>query len=372
MIGCRLFFAVLLSMGLVISRASGGEKEKEPDTKNPNVTTVPPPGVEAFDPKPIREKVKERITADTFRFVALGDAKHAKTLPAVLKYLDETVNPDFVLTTGDMVSGGGGKVGPGYYEMLSVEAGAQMRKRPWWPAIGNHELAGTPITGKAALLDDSEIMRQNQASGVENFKKFYNLADDHYSFECRNCYFIALPFRYPTGKHIEWLEDELKKATAAKQHIFIFNHAPFFTIGKKTAKEISNKETEVTTLFQKYHVIAVFSGHDHGYYRTVRNGIPYFTSAGGGAAIYPALRLKEALPEDVYYYGDAASFEKGAKEKKYVLHKNDGSPDKITDIQDQFMCVIDVNGDTIRCFTVTPKGEKFDEMVLSKQAIQDK
>ncbi|HLX62663.1 MAG TPA: metallophosphoesterase [Planctomycetota bacterium] len=364
------------------------------DDKN-NVPTVPPPGVEPFNPKPLMDKLNERIKTDVFKFAVLGDAKHAKTLPGLLKYLDETVSPDFVLTTGDMVASGGGKVGPGYYEMLSKEAGEQMRKRPWWPAIGNHELAGGAITGKDALKDDSEKMRANQASGIANFKQFYALDNDYYSFTFRNGAFIALPFRYPTGKQVEWLESELKKASEAKLHIFVFNHAPFFTVGNKPAKEVPNKETDVTALFQKYGVKAVFSGHDHGYYRTVRGGIPYFTSAGGGAAIYPATRAKEALPEDVYYYGVASSFLKGAeKEKeaplpgsapepekktdasaekpaatggrKYALHKNDGSPDTITETPEQFLCVVEVNGNKIVCRCITAKGETWDEIQLSK------
>ncbi|MEI6235282.1 MAG: metallophosphoesterase [Planctomycetota bacterium] len=354
-----ILFVCFASMSVLVAL------EKEPDVVT-NVSTVPPPGVAPFDPKPLMAKVNERLTTDTFRFAVLGDAKHAKTLPALLTYLDGTLKPDFVLTTGDMVSTGGGKVGPGYYEMLTTQTGPEMRKRPWWPAIGNHELAGGAITGRDALVEDSEQLRKNQISGIENFKKFYNLENEIYSFTCRNCYFIALPFRYPTGKHIEWLEAELKKATEAKQHIIVFNHAPFFTVGLKTPKEIPNKESDVTALFQKYHVTAVFSGHDHGYYRTVRSGIPYFTSAGGGASIYPGARTKEALPEDVYYYGDPASFAKGSKEKKYVLHKNDGSPDKISNVSDQFLCIVDVDGNKITCFTVTTKGEKWDEIVLSK------
>lgn len=359
--GALVFCAVNAT---VFSADKEKEKEKEPDAKT-NVESVPPPGIEPFDPKPLMEKLNETIKTDKFRFCALGDAKHAKTLPAFLKFIDAELKPDFVLTTGDMVSSGGGKVGPGYYEMLAGEAGQAMRKRAWWPAIGNHELAGGPVTGKEALKLDGEKLKANQATGAENFKKFYKLENEYYSFTFRNCVFIALPFKYPVGKQIEWLEGELKKANEAKKHIFVFNHAPFFTVGNKSETEITNKETEVTALFKKYGVKAVFSGHDHGYYRTVRSGIPYFTSAGGGAAIYPGRRIGEALPEDVYYYGVPKSFQGGGKDKKFVLHTADGK-DKFSDEPDQFTCVIDVDGDKIECSCLTVKGEKFDTIVLSK------
>src|SRR5205823_9497102 len=138
------------------------------------------------------------------------------------------------------------------------------------------------------LKDDSETLKRNRESGTAHFKQFYDLDNDHYSFTFRNCYFIALPFPFPKGPQIKWVEEELKKAKEANKHIIVFNHAPFFTVGQKAKKDIPNTETEVTKLFQTYGVTAVFSGHDHGYYRTVRSGIAYFTSAGGGADIHPA------------------------------------------------------------------------------------
>src|SRR5205085_1919798 len=75
-------------------------------TINYNVESVPPPGIEPFDPKPLMDAVRARLKEDKFRFAVLGDTKHAKTLPGFMKYLEETVNPDFVLGTGDMVESG--------------------------------------------------------------------------------------------------------------------------------------------------------------------------------------------------------------------------------------------------------------------------
>lgn len=356
-VGIIILF-VALSLSLL-----GGEADV-PDKDN-NVASVPPPGIAPFDPRVLMEALKTRITTDKFRFAVLGDSKNAKTLPGLLKYLDEATNPDFVLTTGDMVPSGGGKVGAGYYEMLTKDAGPAMRKRPWWPAVGNHEIAGNPIVGKEALKEDGAQQRLNQNTGIENFKKFYHLDSDYYGFEFRNCYFIALPFKHPTGKIFEWLEGELKKASEAKKHIFLFNHCPFFTVGTKSVGEVPNKETPLTALFKKYGVNAVFSGHDHIYYRTVRSGIPYFISAGGGAPIYPGLRVKEALPEDVYYTGVADTFVKGAKSPQFVLHKSDGT-DTITDKPTQFLCVVDVDGNKITCSSYSVNGDKWDEIILSK------
>lgn len=360
---------VLITVGLVILAGGGyfAYKKTRPrpvDPRvDPNVDTVPPPGIAPFDPKPLMDKVRARITTDKFRFAVLGDTKHASTLPGFIKFLDETVNPDFVLGTGDMVYSGGGRVGPGYYDLLTKEAGQSMRKRPWWPAVGNHEVAGNPvITGSKTELAQ---LRANQRTGIDNFKLFYNLDSDYYSFTFRNCCFIALPFRQPEDEQIDWLENELQKATEAKKHIIIFNHVPYFTVGAKGADDVPNTETNITALFRKYGVIAVFSGHDHGYYRTIRSGIPYFISAGGGAMVYACKRAREALPGDVYYFGLPETYGSNKiEDHRFILHKGDGTPDKITEVQDQFLCVVDVDGDKIICTTLSVKGEKWDEIKL--------
>src|SRR4051812_21703538 len=93
-----------------------------------------PPAGPPYDPKPLMEKVAERIKTDKYRFAVLGDTKHSIYLPNLLKQLNEEIKPDFVLTTGDMVQAGGGTTGTGYWEKLSMDTGAEMKKMPWWPA----------------------------------------------------------------------------------------------------------------------------------------------------------------------------------------------------------------------------------------------
>lgn len=389
----RYLLTILILSGAVLS----AEEKPKKDEKFVTMDEISP-----FDPKPLMKKVEERIKTDKYRFAVLGDTKHATQFPALVKLIEEQLVPDFVLTTGDMVQAGGGKIGPGYWEKLAMDTGAAMQKRPWWPAIGNHEIAGSPITLRKEL-DDEDVLKQNQKLGTENFRKFYNLENDYYSFTFRNAVFIALPFKYPRGESEVWLKTELEAARAAKKHIFVYNHAPFFTVGGKSKTEIENKETSVTKLFQEYGVIGVFSGHDHGYYRTVRSGIPYVISAGGGAKIYPATRLKEALPEDVYYFGEPETAKGNplpegipfkqlkplarqaaaapvvvppavvAEPKKivqrpqfYLYHSGVTGESRITDQVDLFTVIIDVDGPSVRMKCVSVRGETFDEMELAK------
>ncbi len=100
-------------------------------------------------------------------------------------------------------------------------------------------------------------------------------------------------------ERFEWLEKELKAAHG--MHIFIFKHRPYYTVGNKSYNDVERKSTKVTRLFTKYKVTAVFSGHDHLYYRTVRDGVNYIVSSGAGATIYKLKREGDAISGDVYY-----------------------------------------------------------------------
>ncbi|MBI3832213.1 MAG: metallophosphoesterase [Planctomycetes bacterium] len=308
-----------------------------------------PAGVGPFNPAPLLEKLEQATKEDTYTFAVFGDTKHAKGFSEkVVPFVAKTVNPGFVLTTGDMVQFGG----PDYYARLTKEAGEEMKTRPWWPAIGNHECAA-PVFNKK----DEKDVPKNIDLGKEYFKKFYGLKCEYYSFTFRNAAFIALPWHYPKGETLKWLEDELKKYKDAGKLIFCFNHCPFYTVGAKTSVDVPGKPTEVTALFEKYGVLAVFSGHDHGYYRTARGGVPYVTSAGGGAELYELKRRAEAQPEDVYF---------GALEGKFLYVNGGKKTEKKYDVPQHFVCVVSVNGKQVTLKTVTVESEAWDEMVLAK------
>ena len=125
-------------------------------------------------------------------FLVFGDSKGSKHFPGVLKRAD-SLQPDFCITTADLVNRGGGEIGAKDYKKLDSMGGWFMRKYPMWPTVGNHEEAGG---------DD----------GIENFTNFFGMKKAMYSFEYGNAKFIALPWpkMHQDSTKLEWLENELK------------------------------------------------------------------------------------------------------------------------------------------------------------------
>lgn len=294
--------------------------------------------VNPYNPEPLMDQLRKEKGKKTTKmhFLVFGDSKGSKFFPDVLKRAD-TLNPDFCITTADLVDRGGGESGKVDYEKLDKMGGWFMRKYPMWPTVGNHEENGG---------DDA----------IENFTNFFGMKEIMYSFEYGNAKFIALPWPKVSEdpKKIKWLEKQLKRAKG--KHIFVYRHRPHYTLGSKPYTDVDGAETEVTKLYDKYNVTAVFSGHDHIYYRTKRNQTNYIISAGAGAPIYQLKRENDAVEGDVYYGKRLKSeIEAGAIPFKHLAA--DGTK---TDLEEAMYYVVSVkiDGDKVSIEMIDQKTGK--------------
>lgn len=240
-----------------------------------------------YNPAPLLARIKPRLDkTQQVHFVVTGDSKHARAFPGVLAAA-ERMQPDLIIFTGDMVQRGGEDISDWY--KLEDEIGALARRIPFFPAEGNHELVGSSQKGRSRFL------------------AFFGLEKPYYFFDAGPCRFIMHSWPLPKGEEETWLEAALRDAARKRLMTFVCNHLPSYTVGEKDRSSVPNKPTELTQTFTKYGVLAVFSGHDHIYYRTDRDGVTYVISAGAGADIYNLERKNEALPDDVYAGVDPAT-----------------------------------------------------------------
>ena len=294
--------------------------------------------VNPYNPEPKMEilKAKTGKKPTKMHFLVFGDSKGSKYFPDVLKRAD-ALQPDFCITTADLVNNGGGEKGKLDYKLLDEKGGWFMRKYPMWPTVGNHEEEGGE-------------------DGIENFTNFFGMKKAMYSFKYGNAKFIALPWpKISTDpKKLRWLKRELRKAK--RKHIFIFKHRPHYTVGIKSYNDVEGAETETTKLYDKYKVTAVFSGHDHIYYRTKRNSTNHIISAGAGAYIYPLNREKDTLEGDVYY-GRRTKEEINNGMAPFKFHAADGT---ITDLPNAMYYVLSVkiDGDKVSIEMIDEKTGK--------------
>lgn len=182
------------------------------------------------------------------------------------------LNPDFVITGGDLVmdvlNQTYGRADSLYalYEEVSKEF-----KMPVYNAVGNHEVYG--------WHRDEEGIESNPEFG----KKMYEnkLGERYYSFDHKNWHFIILDdiYRSEEGHYIgkidqeqiEWLKKDLEK-TDKLTPIVVAVHIPFITsrtqlsqgaLAANTEGGVVSNSLEVLSLFLEHNLKLVLQGHLH-------------------------------------------------------------------------------------------------------------
>jgi MYXO-CTERM domain-containing protein len=230
----------------------------------------------------------ELVTApeptDPFSFVVFGDTRsNADQHRSLIERLRREV-PDFILMTGDMVDDGQNE---NDWQIFFTVERELLRENVLFPSIGNHD-------------------RHGRTRGADAYRRYFDLPEDapdperYYAVSYGNTRILVLDSNessFALTDQTAWLEKELAAAAADPSiaHRFVVMHHPPYSTsihgGQPELREMW------TPLFERFGVDAVFSGHDHVYERSEKNGIRYFVSGGGGAPLYP--RDPRAHAEDV-------------------------------------------------------------------------
>jgi hypothetical protein len=219
-----------------------------------------------------------------FSFVVFGDSRsHVASHTGVVERVRREV-PDFILGTGDMVDKGQSEAD--WQKFFDIERDL-LRENVLFPSLGNHD-------------------RQGRGRTADTYRKYFALPENspnperYYAFTYGSSRFLILDsnaYSFALTDQTAWIEEQLQAARLDDriEHIFVSMHHPPFSVSLHGGQ--SELREAWTPLFEKYQVAAVFSGHDHVYTRSERNGVHYFVSGGGGAPLYP--RKKKSSPIDV-------------------------------------------------------------------------
>ena len=212
-----------------------------------------------------------------FTFIAYGDTRgdgsgtpinvHRYLLGLAVKH-----KPRFIISTGDFVDHG-----PDWQQWQSqfLDVCAPfMRRMPYYPVIGNHELDGPSRKVSEGYRRCFSVPTAKGGKGR------------WYSFQWGDATFFIIDHYsdFTEGSpQRKWLDAALTACKTTWK--FAASHSPPFSSSRRNGSVGARKH--LVPLFEKHKVTAVFSGHDHGYSRSEKAGVTYIVAGGGGAPLYP-------------------------------------------------------------------------------------
>lgn len=215
-----------------------------------------------------------------FNFVVFGDSGAGSEGQFAVASLMESLNPDFILHTGDVIYVSGEE--KHYDPRFFVPYRDIIKKTVMYLTIGNHDIGGT----NAAPYLENFHLPMNNPEGTERY----------YSFDYGDAHIVALfvqpgqPADYrPGSAQYAWLESDL--SSTARKWKFVFFHSPPYAswyYGSDT-----EARTNLSPLFEEKGVDIVFTGHAHNYERTTPRvdfgpggqPVTYVVTGGGGAML---------------------------------------------------------------------------------------
>jgi len=247
---------------------------------------------------------------ESWHFIALGDARNweenstniiRKSITEYIINTDE--NFEFILNTGDMVNSGGEQDDwDRYYEDIAL---AVDKNITFYYTVGNHDIY-------TYRLPDGSYGPQeyNFSTYMANVEMPGN--ERYYSFNYKNrIHFIIIntdefwdsgaadEFAI-TAEQKQWIIDDLSSNTL--NFTIASFHRPAYSVRSTSRVEDAAEIRKVLEpIFLEYDVDLTFSGHDHYYYRTARQGVVYITTGGAGAPLYIPNRGELAQEDDEYF-----------------------------------------------------------------------
>jgi hypothetical protein len=219
------------------------------------------------------------------------------------KMLQRTPGARFLVNVGDLVDVG--QDGAHWNAWFKAAAGI-IDAIPEMPVAGNHESFGSRDTTKPLYWISQFALPQNGPEGLKS---------EVYSWDYGQVHFVVLQSQGQEQKgqfgnifkpQQEWLDADL--AASRAQWKIVFMHKPPY--GVMPARTNDDVKDAFCPIFDKYHVDAVITAHDHGVARSFpmhadarvdspSQGTVYFIGGRAGPKTYNNL---SSQPWDAYFY----------------------------------------------------------------------
>ena len=210
----------------------------------------------------VRDALPTPEESKPFTFVVVGDTRSKGTFESLTESIGK-VDPTFVVILGDWVNGGS----PEEHALFRMEATKYDLDCPVLFTPGNHDVdpAGYPL---------------------ERFEAEYG--PRNFSFEYRNNLFIFishLDSRFSNAESLAYLRSLQQPALEKYDNRFVFTHIPPW-VSPDIKKRHTKDENELMQICEELNIDYFIAGDFHGYNRTLRDGVEYIVTGGGGAHLH--------------------------------------------------------------------------------------
>ena len=194
-----------------------------------------------------------------FAFAAYGDCRKYDEVHTDIAKSMVAAGPKFVLVTGDLVDFGDNEA---------------MIER--WRAITKDLRAASEYVCARGDHDGEKLVILRRELKME--KLFYDrVFGDIHVFVLDSCQ------KFAEAEQLKWLE-ETATASTSKHKIAVFHHSPFL-IYENRMEQAAEIRAAIHPVLVRLKFCAAMCGHQHAFYTTVRDGVRYVVTAGGGAPL---------------------------------------------------------------------------------------
>ncbi len=233
-----------------------------------------------------------------FDFAAYGDCRKLHDVHKRVVTAMAMTKPKYVLVTGDLIGGGENDATWEMWREITKDLRA---------SAGYHAVKGD----------------HDDARGKGLFEKEFGLERAYYDreFEGGVHVFFLDSTRPGDAEQRTWLE-ERAGASKARHKIAVMHHTAYSVFANPDNNAESARVQEfIHPTFVKLKFCAVFCGHQHAFYTTLRDGVRYVVTAGGGAhrqKLNESLCQKGDLVRNYFYHFVGCTLRDGGIDARVV------------------------------------------------------
>ena len=283
-----------------------------------------------------------------FAFVVYGDSRSDPLYPLGVpnRFHEDVVeqmalhNFDFFLNVGDIVNDG---YDIRLWNIAFGEVSLVSSEYAYYPIFGNHDDRNEQSVIGADVYS-MLFSNPGDASGSGN--------ELYYSFNYGNAHYVVIDSNAdinPASVQGQWISEDLETANDSKDILWkflFFHHPPYSSSLVGIGDERSRVTREyIPPIAEEFGVDIVFTGHQHSYERSYKNGVYYIVTGNGGAL--PSFFEAPALnPFSQFFEGNPYFNRFG-------------------------FCIIEITGEYLSLKSVVSDGNVLDQMSIDKSSSDD-